>query len=194
MTSKSGRRGPILVSMTGRQQRRDVRRYPGGVDRRRPVDRAYRLLAANREELKKADQRAAQVLGVAVAVGTAAFGLLSGGLLSSGAGAAVGDGRPWLWWLSLSWWAASFAASMLALLPRLGGKIDARHLTFFGHVHGLDGRQISTALHGALREELAGLIAELRWTSRLAMLKYRLVRVSMVCLAVSALVALGNLW
>jgi len=96
-----------------------------------------------------------------------------------------------LWWTSCVLWAVGIILVAFALMPRLGGDPDRRQLAFFGHVRALSTAAIIAALERDDQAVLPGLVAELRWTSRVIVLKYRLVRIGLSCLTAAIIGMVG---
>ena len=135
---------------------------------------AQRLLADNREELRRADLKASQGLGAA---GATAIALLTAAVGGAWQPADLAGSREWAWWLGCLLWTASVAALTFALLPRLGSATDAEHAAYFGHINRLmrDG-DVLRALHRTACDPLPAVISQLCWSSRVIVTKYQLVR------------------
>ncbi|MFG3557844.1 Pycsar system effector family protein [Micromonospora sp. NPDC047557] len=156
---------------------------PGHRDDERTLGYARQLLADNRHELRRADLKATQTLGVAGAAAAGGLAALPGvelGTLTAG----------WLWLTACLLWCAAVAMSALALLPRLGGVSPARHVSYFGDV--LRHEDLAEALHQTAIQPLGSAIAELKWTSARLASKYCLVRGAIVTLAASGLCLVGT--
>lgn len=173
--SRTGRWTSIALDVRGRRER--------------SIQRAERLLAGHHEELRKADSKASQCLGAAGAMGVAVVSIVTGGTWSPHTLARMGW---WLWWASCTLWTVGVVLLALTLMPRLDGDPDRRQLAFFGHVHALSTADLTGVLEGDDHAVMPGLVSELRWTSRVIVLKYRLVRVSVFCLAAAIVTMVGT--
>ncbi|GHJ06176.1 hypothetical protein TPA0907_05430 [Micromonospora humidisoli] len=156
----------------------------GRSDDERTLHYARQLLTDNRHELRRADTKATQTLGVA---GTIAAAALAAG---PGSGLAVVTRGGW-WWVACLLWAGAVLMSALALLPRLGGTSPDSHVSYFGDVLRHD--DLVEALRETATQPLGAALAELRWTSARVTTKYRLVRSAIVSLAASGVCLIGTL-
>ncbi|MEU1604879.1 Pycsar system effector family protein [Micromonospora matsumotoense] len=155
----------------------------GRPDDERTLRYARQLLTDNRHELRRADTKATQTLGVAGTVAAAALAAVPGG------GLAVV--RPGGWWLAACLlWGTAVLMSALALLPRLGGASPERHVSYFGDVLRQD--DLAEALRQTATQPLGAALAELRWTSARVATKYWLVRSAIVSLAASGVCLVGT--
>lgn len=168
-----------------------IGRRPRVIDEasRRDADRvlrcAQRLLAENREELRRADLKASQALGAAGATALALMTAVVGGAWKP---SQLDGSQQWTWSIGCLLWACSVATLMFALLPRLGSKADAEHVAYFGHVHRLmRGGDIRDALHRAARDPLPAVIAQLCWSSQVVMTKYQFVRCGLMCFVLAGM-------
>ncbi|MEU7934834.1 Pycsar system effector family protein [Micromonospora echinofusca] len=132
------------------------------------------LLSDNHHELRRADARANQVLGVAGAAAATALAVTPDGMLASLAGG-------WQWWGACALWFVAVTAAVIALLPRIGGASPQWQVSYFGDVARQE--DLVESLHRTAEQPLSGAVSELRWTSSRVVFKYRLVRGAIVCLA-----------
>ncbi|MFF0376939.1 Pycsar system effector family protein [Actinoplanes missouriensis] len=137
-----------------------------------------RLIAETREEVRRADAKAAQWLSI-LGAGTAGLIALWGVPLERAwpvAGAPAGMVPAGLICVALA--AAAFA---LALFPRTRGASDLELIAYFGHVYRLrDPDRVRRCLEQAAGDTMAGLVSQLCWLSRLAVLKFRWIRAGTV--------------
>jgi len=155
------------------------RRNVDGVEEQRLAER---LLVRNREEIDRADGKAIHGLAVAGTAAIAVVGFVLGGAWSP---RQLGPMDTWCWWVGSTLWILGTVSLMLAVYPRVSGDRDRGHLAYFGHVSGLDRRQLTMALRRAAARPLAGMVSELRWTSHIVIVKYRFVRAGLACLSLS---------
>ncbi len=162
------------------------------------LDLARQLLRDTRDELARADQKAASLI---TAVGV-------GGALMTSAVAAVGSpaslARPTLVAGLAALLATTLAVMFLigVLMPRLPRHRDKRRVAYFGDVTRIHDRSaqeesgeaasvnLETAVRRAATNALTHTVDELAVVSKIAWLKYRHVRNAIICLGVAA-VSLG---
>lgn len=148
------------------------------------------LIAETRDEIRRADAKAAQwltTLGAASAAALAAWTTrgstpweLAGiHMLLTAAGGACAVG--------------AMAALTLALIPRIGGSSEPGHVAYFGHVYRIgDPDRVRRLLEGAAADLMPGLVAELCTLSRIAMLKYRYTRLGAVLSALASVLIIAG--
>ncbi|SNY55403.1 Pycsar system effector family protein [Paractinoplanes atraurantiacus] len=128
---------------------------------------AERLLGEVREEVRRADAKATQwvaALGAATVTVPAWWN--------------ADRTEPWLIAAAATCAAAAFAALALALLPRTAGAGDPRLVAYFGHIdHIGDPRAVRRHLEATAADNMPALVTQLCRLSRLAVLKYRCVRI-----------------
>lgn len=144
-----------------------------------PVDEkavalATQLLAETREELIRADSKAAMLFAVfGIALGVVLAGIVAGDWAPSdlAAGAEV------VWWLGAASAALGLVAVGAAVWPRLKRKNATGRVTYFAHVIGYRDREALTeALARQASDDLARPIEQLEAISGIVMVKYRLIR------------------
>ncbi|WP_067498392.1 Pycsar system effector family protein [Actinoplanes sp. TFC3] len=138
---------------------------------RGPLWLIERLVTDTRDELRRADAKAAQWL--------AALGAAMTAMLASWA---ARGSTPWQGG-ALPAWTASFGttaavvavvALVLVLFPRTSGSGDLRHVAYFGHVSRIgDPDRVRELVEQAAQDAMPGMVTELCWLSRIAVLKYR---------------------
>jgi len=157
-------------------------------DRDAVVRLAERLVSETRDEVRRADAKAAQW--------GAAFGAGAVAVLASWQA-----GMPWpgehggpVAWLvrgACGFAVAAVVALTLALIPRTGGGADPRHLAYFGHVHRIgDPDFVRQYLADSAVDTLPALVTQLCWLSRLAVIKYRYARLGILCGAAAGVLVL----
>ena len=145
-----------------------------------PLQIAERLLAETREELRRADAKAMSCLQ---GVGGGGFAVITV--------SAVPAAHDWLWWAGCAGWAVSLICLASAVAPRLGGGGPAEVATFFGHIVRLRSpARVQRCIEVASTDALPGLVVQLCASSRIAMAKYRLIRIATYT-AVGSAVLLG---
>ncbi|MBQ1070425.1 Pycsar system effector family protein, partial [Micromonospora sp. D75] len=151
-----------------------------------------RLLTEAREELRRADAKATQWLGL---FGGALLALATGLVGASWSPHRLTGTAVWTWWTGCLAAALALAAVMMALLPRTGGDPELRLVAYFGHVHRLrDPEEVRRHVERAAHDTMPSLISQLCWISRLAMTKYRWTRAGTVlAMFAAALIAVSLL-
>jgi hypothetical protein len=133
-----------------------------------------RLVSETRDEVRRADAKAAQWVAA-----------ISAGAVAVLASWTTAPPEPWrsgglvAWLVSGACGCAVVAVVMLtlALVPRTGGGADPRHLAYFGHVHRIgDPDAVRQYLAEGAVDTLPALVTQLCWLSRLAVIKYRYAR------------------
>jgi len=136
------------------------------------------LLAETREELHRADSKAAMLFAI--------FGVVVGVVL---AGIVAGDWHPdsmktgaeVVWWSGAS---ASIAALVLlaaAVWPRLASRHVSGRVTYFGHVVAYSTRDsLRTAIERQADHDIDRPLEQLQAVSRIVVRKYQLIRGGMV--------------
>lgn len=110
---------------------------------------AEKLLAESREELERADSKAAMLLAsFSVLVGVVVAGLLAGKFKPADLHCA---GEP-VWWVGCGAVAAALIALACAIYPTLRHGEDRGPITYFGHAAGKD----ATAIEAALKRQVEG--------------------------------------
>jgi hypothetical protein len=134
-----------------------------------------RLLTETRDELRRADAKAAQWLSM---LGAGAIGVVA--LWNSA------PAPPWpvgssAFWPALTGCGFAVPAAIsfaLALVPRIGGAPDQREVAYFGHVYRIgDPVLLRRHIEEAAGDSLHGMVGQLHHLSRLAVLKYRCIRI-----------------
>ncbi|MEV6298726.1 Pycsar system effector family protein [Actinoplanes sp. NPDC051861] len=156
------------------------------------VQLTQRLIAETREENRRADAKAAQWLSM---LGGGVIGVLAlwGAPLESSwpAGASAA------WTVGLGFFCAGVAAVAfaLALYPRTRAGSDLRDIAYFGHVHRAgDPALVRRYLEEAAGDTMPGLVGQLCRLSRIAVVKYRCVRVGTVFGMLAAVLLLAVLF
>jgi hypothetical protein len=135
-----------------------------------------RLLGETRDEIRRADARARQWLAM---LGAGAAAVITTWAVS---GAPWQHGGPAGWIAGSGLAGAALAAIFLtlALVPRTGGG-DAEQVAYFGHIHRIgDPQRVRQLLEVAARDEPRSLVTELCLLSRIAVVKYRHLRLGTV--------------
>ncbi|WP_371493855.1 DUF5706 domain-containing protein [Kitasatospora sp. NBC_00374] len=156
------------------------------------LDQAATLLAGVREEIARADGKAAILLGAVGATGAALIAVLAGRQWSPDQLPAVARV---LWWFGAVCWTASLLFLLGVVLPRpLRSRWrPGEPITYFGDVARADH---SADLHAALtlmaRDPLPPLLDALRATSRIAVVKHRCVLLGAATFGAAILAALTS--
>lgn len=149
---------------------------------------AERLLGESREELVRADSKAATLL--------AAFGLLTGIVLTA---LFAGKFSPQQLTpaAQLSWWLGCAAVGLAlltlgrAIYPTLDHEAAEGPVSYFGHIAGKDAAAVEAALRRQIEGGRSRTIEQLLVISEIAWRKYRRIQFALICFAVG--VALGLL-
>ena len=146
------------------------------------------LLAETREELHRADGKAAMLFAI--------FGIALGAVL---AGIIAGDWSPTdlragadvVWWLGAACAVAALGAVAAAVWPRIHSHHASGRVTYFAHVVGYRNR---AALREAIERQAADdgdrPLEQLQALSGIVMTKYRLVRLGLILYGVGVLACL----
>ncbi|GIF43077.1 Pycsar system effector family protein [Actinoplanes xinjiangensis] len=145
---------------------------------------AEQLLAHNRQEIDRADGKAVHGLAVAGTAAAAVVGFVLGGSWSP---RELGPVQTGFWWIGAALWILGAVCLLLAIYPRVSGEPDRSRLAYFGHVDAMDDAQLTEALRHAAAQPLTGVVSELRWTSRIVLIKYRFIQLGLACLCLSLL-------
>ncbi|AGL18769.1 Pycsar system effector family protein [Actinoplanes sp. N902-109] len=142
-----------------------------------PVQVAERLLNETRDQVRRADARATAGLQAVAGGGFTVVTLVSGRPGTAGA----------LWPVAGGLWALAVLCLLGALVPRLTGPRD---VTSFVHVARLGSTaRITAGIEAAAADLLPGTVGELRALSRIALIKYRLIRAAAFLSCAAALAA-----
>ncbi len=149
-----------------------------------PALYAAGLLAEAREELNRADQKAAMLL----AATSVAIGAVIAGFIASG-WSPTSLGPPWtaVWWLGSGLAFAGTIALAISIYPRIGTSkgAGAQRLFYFGNASEFeDTSAIKRALGEAAADPLERTADQLLHVSQIVRRKYRSIQVAMWCLAV----------
>lgn len=161
----------------------------GCTDSGRPGQRAAeRLLSELRQEVARADAKAAVLVGAQGMAAAAVVGLLAGSDWRPSSLTAPGEV---LWWLASASFLASLAALLLAVMPRYGrSKWRPGHpLTYFADIRGaadLGTQDLTEALLLTEQSPLPGLLSALAENSRIAAGKHRWIRIGLAAFAIAA--------
>ena len=148
------------------------------------VKYAEQLLAATREELVRADAKAA-LLVAASGIGVSA---LLGGVISAKWGPAQLDNRvEWIWWLAAAQAAAGIAFLGDAVYPRLRANRENAPITYFRDVVATPRSRLAERIEDSARPDGATVLDQLVQLSGLVDRKYRSIRSSLLLLAGAAL-------
>lgn len=148
---------------------------PSTADPAPAVRLTERLLSETREEVRRADARATQWVAA-----------ISAGTVTIFASWTADRAMPWqdagastaLVVTAAICATAALLALALALLPRTIGGEDARHVAYFGHINRIkDPRIVRRHLEEAAADTMPALVTQLCWLSRLAVIKYRYIRI-----------------
>ena len=149
---------------------------------------AERLLSESREELVRADGKAATLL--------AGFGLLTGIVLTAlFAGRFRPDDLPTA--AQLSWWLGCAAVGLAlltlgrAIFPTLDHEAAEGPVSYFGHIAGKDAAAVEAALRRQIEGGCSRTVEQLLVVSEIAWRKYRRIQFALICFAIG--VALGLL-
>ncbi|MEU8179904.1 Pycsar system effector family protein [Micromonospora sp. NPDC049044] len=143
---------------------------------------AEQLLMHNRQEIDRADGKAVHALAVAGTAAAAVVGFVLGGGWSP---RNLGLVQTWCWWAGAALWILGTVSLLLAIYPRMSGDPARGQLAYFGHVGAMEQGELAEALRRAATRPLDGVVSELHWTSRIVLIKYRFIRVGLVCLCLS---------
>jgi Family of unknown function (DUF5706) len=151
------------------------------VDQQATTSEADRLLQSARDELDRADSKAATVFAVSgVAVG---------------AGLAAILGRQWrpsmmswpfeaLWWVGSTCLAVGLVALGAGVYPRIERAREESPSLLFGHLHKLTPDLLMIELERSAMDPLGSRIPELLALSRIVQTKYALIRFGMILVGV----------
>jgi pycsar effector protein len=149
------------------------------------------LLSESREELVRADAKAATLL--------AAFGLLTGIVLAA---LFAGNFKPGdlpdaarlSWWLGCTAVGLALLSLGRAIYPTLKHQETEGPITYFGHAAGKDAAAVETALKRQLAGGRSRTVEQLVVVSDIAWRKYRQIQFALLCFAIgTALCLLGVL-
>lgn len=142
-----------------------------------------RLLTETREEIGRADQKAAILLAATGVAVTVLVGLLAG----RWSPAHLPAGIQWLWWLGVLALAAAIVFLAAAVMPRISHRGDPSTVTYFGHVVRLTDRsRLIEHLRRSAANPLDRAVDQLVLLSRIAFRKYRCTQVAMWLLGSAA--------
>lgn len=142
------------------------------------------LLAETREELARADGKAAMLLAAfSVFVGVVLAGLLAGEFTPGDLGC---DGRAF-WWAGCVVIAGSLVALAYAIYPRLShGEADGP-ITYFGHAAGKGVQAVEAALQRQVGSDRSRTVEQLVVVSDIVWRKYRFVQIALWAFGAGAL-------
>lgn len=137
---------------------------------------AEKLLAETREELERADSKAAMLLAsFSLLVGVVIAGLLAGEFKPAELHCPGGP----IWWVGCAAIAAALVALARAIYPTLRhGKAEGP-ITYFGHAAGKDATAIKAALKRQVEGERSRTIEQLTVVSAIVWRKYRFVQAAL---------------
>jgi hypothetical protein len=137
---------------------------------------AATLLAESREELERADSKAAMLLAsFSLLVGVVIAGVLAGDFNPSALECA---GEP-IWWAGCAAVGASLVALARAIYPTLRHGEAEGPVTYFGHAAGKDAAAIEAALKRQLASGHSRTVEQLTVVSATAWRKYRFVQAAL---------------
>jgi hypothetical protein len=131
---------------------------------------AERLLSESREELVRADAKAATLFGVfAIAFGVVLAGVIAGDWAPS----ELADSAEVVWWIGAASAALAVAAVSAAVWPRLDSESATGRVTYFGHVVAYRTRDsLVEALERQATHDLDRPVEQLEAISAIVMEKY----------------------
>lgn len=148
------------------------------------LDHANTVLAATREELTRADNKAALLLATAgVAIGALLAALLAGSWSPSSLRNAI----EWLWWLGAFSVGVGVFALGWAIFPRLrvpGPRSDI--VAFFGDVVVTPADELPALLEATAAAPLRSVLDQLRLVSIIVRRKYLAVQMALICFSAGA--------
>lgn len=148
------------------------------------VKYAEQLLAATREELVRADAKAA-LLVAASGVGISA---LLGGIISANwSPAHLGNSVEWIWWLGAACAGAGLAFLGDAVYPRLRVNRGDTPITYFRDVVATPRSRLAERVERSARPDGATVLDQLMQLSGIVDRKYRSIRASLLSFAGAAL-------
>ncbi|GLY05518.1 Pycsar system effector family protein [Actinoplanes sp. NBRC 101535] len=141
---------------------------------------AEKLLTETRDEIRRADTKATDCLQI---IGGGGFTLL---ITLPG-----NTSDDWRWWAAGTAWTLAMLCLAAAVTPRLHNAGPAERVTYFGHVARLRRpARVQRCIEEAAADTLPGVIAQLCASSRIALVKFQLIRIAIVLTAGSvALIA-----
>jgi MFS family permease len=150
----------------------------------KPAALARQLLAESREELNRADAKAASLFAVfGIAFGVVLAGLIAGNWTPSDLPPAAGV----VWWVGAACAALAMVAVGAAVWPRVDSKHATGRITYFGHVAGYRSREaLCEALERQASEDLDRPVEQLETVSRIVMLKYTCIRAALLLYGIGA--------
>jgi hypothetical protein len=151
---------------------------------REGVKYAEELLAATREELVRADAKAA-LLVAASGVGISA--LLGGVISAKWSPAELDNGIEWIWWLGAACAAAGVVFLGDAVYPRLRINRENAPITYFRDVVATPRNRLAERIESSARPDGTTVLDQLRQASGIVDRKYRSIRSSLLLLGGAAL-------
>ena len=143
---------------------------------------AQQMLAEAREELMRADSKAAMLLSAALVAGS-----FLGGAAFSGEWSPLAIPGCWQWmlWAGLVAWFVAVVDLLAAAFPRIGRPTDRTHLTYFRHAEmHMSPDELRDSLASVAHDPLHRLVDQLWNVSKVAVMKYRRVQRGLIALAV----------
>lgn len=166
---------------------------PNPIRRRRGQRAGGQLLSDLRVEIGHADNKASVLVAALGATAGVLSGLLTGRHWNPTALSSPSTG---LWWAGTTALAVAFVSLLLAVVPRSvrSDWAPGQPLTYFGDIqraaeHGL----LADALAAAERDPMAGLVAALAETSRIAARKHLWIRTGLVSFGLGVLLLPSSL-
>lgn len=145
---------------------------------------AHTLLSATREELVRADTKAALLFAASgIVIGALLNGLLGGRWSPDLLAGSV----EWIWWLGVVAAAVALSCLAAAIYPRTtrSGK-QPRMVAYFGDVMNLPRDLLAERIAGTPKEINSALVDQIYQVSQIVAWKYRLIRVALWMFAVAA--------
>ncbi|MDX3234884.1 DUF5706 domain-containing protein [Streptomyces sp. ME03-5709C] len=155
------------------------------------AEQARHLLAGIRDEITRADSKAAILLGSVGLTGGALTGILAARQWDPGRLPAAGT---FLWWCAVGAWVISLVMLIAAVLPRRirSDWQPGRPLVFFADVVRAGGAEpLHRALEHTAHDPMPSLLSALVSASRIALVKHRCVLLGAVAFAVAVLTGLA---
>lgn len=143
------------------------------------VEYAKGVLAATREELARADNKAALLLATAgVAIGALLAALLAG----SWDPHQLYDAVEWLWWVGVVMVAGGVVALGWAILPRIrAGQPRPQMIAYFADVVATPAENLESLLEATAAAPMQSVSDQLRQVSLIVQRKYAAIRIAFLC-------------
>ncbi|WP_275293526.1 Pycsar system effector family protein [Amycolatopsis sp. La24] len=147
---------------------------------------AYKLLSNTREELVRADAKAALLLAAA---GIASSALLNGLLGGKWSPFQLAASVQWIWWMGIAAAASAISALAYGVYPRTRRKGGGRPKLagYYGDIVGQGRAQVAASVAQAEHHLDAALVDQIFQTSHIVERKYRCLRVAIFAFAAGAI-------